>query len=159
MKTLRTRLFLTFFLLPPLLLAAAPDPARPPIYDTSADGAQQIAAALATAEKQHKRVLLQFGANWCVWCHRLHDLMAGDASLHDELAAHYDVVLIDVDKKHNADIDARYGHPAGMGLPALAVLNAKGNLLTTKDSSELEQGDHHDPQKVMAFLKQWAPEH
>ena len=159
MKTLRAPLLLIGFLLLPRLVTAAPDPARPLIYDESADGAQQIAAALSTAEKEHKQVLLQFGANWCIWCHRLHDLMAADAALHEELKAHYVVVLVDVNQGRNADTDAKYGHPTSMGLPALAVLDAGGNLLTIKDSGELEQGDHHDPQKVMAFLKQWAPGH
>ena len=37
---------------------------RPKLYDTSADGKVQIAAALKTAKTEHKRVLLKFGANW-----------------------------------------------------------------------------------------------
>lgn len=38
--------------------------ARPNLYDTSADGKEQIAAALKTAKAEDKRVLLKFGANW-----------------------------------------------------------------------------------------------
>ena len=37
------------------------------------------------------------------------------------------------------------------------VLDAEGNQLTTQDSGKLEEGDHHDPAKVLAFLKQWSP--
>jgi hypothetical protein len=37
---------------------------RPRLYDTSADGKQQIAAALKTAQAENKRILLKFGANW-----------------------------------------------------------------------------------------------
>ena len=37
---------------------------RPKLYDTSADGKEQIAAALKTAKAEDKRVLLKFGANW-----------------------------------------------------------------------------------------------
>ena len=36
------------------------------------DGGETI--ALVVAMKEDKRVLLQFGANWCGWCHRLHKL-------------------------------------------------------------------------------------
>jgi hypothetical protein len=28
--------------------------------------------------------------------------------------------------------------------------------MTTQDTGKLEQGDHHDPKKVLAFLDQWA---
>ena len=54
---------------------------RPAIYDESADGAKQIADALVVAKKENKRVLLQFGANWCGWCHKLHKLFESDTAI------------------------------------------------------------------------------
>src|SRR5689334_940053 len=63
--------------------------ARPEIYDETADGAKQIAAALVTAKKENKRVLLQFGANWCGWCHKLHELCASDKTIADQLKSDY----------------------------------------------------------------------
>jgi len=39
-------------------------PERPTLYDTTADGKEQIAAALKTAKTEDKRVILKFGANW-----------------------------------------------------------------------------------------------
>ena len=73
-------------------------PGRPAIYDTKADGGKQIAAALAQAQKENKHVLLQFGANWCGWCHKLHHLFRNDKDLAAYLDANYIVVLVDVDK-------------------------------------------------------------
>ena len=97
-------------------------PKRPPIYDTKADGAKQIAEALALAKRENKNVLLQFGANWCGWCHKLHALFKSDKAIAEFLNANYVLVLVDVDKvdgkPHNADTDQRYGNPSGMGLPA-----------------------------------------
>ncbi len=133
-----------------------PGPARPAIYDTSADGAEQIAVALAAAKKEHKRVLLQFGANWCGWCHKLHELFESDARIAAKLKESYVVALIDVDKGHNAEIDRKYGRPTRFGLPAIVILDADGKALTTQDTGKLEDGDHHDPAKVLAFLNQWA---
>ncbi len=46
---------------------------RAPIYDESADARRQIAEALARAKRENRRVLVQWGANWCGWCHLLHD--------------------------------------------------------------------------------------
>ncbi len=39
-------------------------PERPKLYDTQADGKEQITAALKTAKAEDKRVILKFGANW-----------------------------------------------------------------------------------------------
>lgn len=127
------------------------------IYDESADGFEQIATALATAKSANKRVLLQFGAEWCGWCHKLHRLCASDDEIAHMLDANYVVALIDVNKGHNKDIDEKYGHPTQHGLPVIVVLDADGGQLTTKDTAELEEGDHHDPAKVLAFLNEWSP--
>jgi len=100
--------------------------ARPAIYDESADGAKQVADALAKAEKDNRHVLLMFGANWCGWCHRLHKLFESDAPIAAKLKQDFVVVLIDVNKGHNDDLDRRYGKPTRFGLPALVVLDAAG---------------------------------
>lgn len=149
------RVLLIAFALSPPALSAASDAAK--IYDTKADGFKQIASALASAKKTNKRVLLQFGANWCGWCHKLHLLFQVDKHIASELKASYVVVLIDVNKEHNKKVDETYGNPTRLGLPALVVLDAEGHQLTTKDSGELEEGDHHNAEKVLAFLKQWEP--
>mgnify|MGYP001549810212 CR=1 FL=1 len=105
-------------------------------------------------------VLVMFGANWCVWCHRLHATFAGDARVAAALKAGYEVVLIDVNTRHgdkrNADVDARYGHPTKEGLPVLVVLDAAGKQLTTQETGALEEGAGHSPAKVVAFLEKWA---
>lgn len=140
-------------------VAAADSPAqssRPAIYDESADGAKQIAEALTLASKENKRVLLQFGANWCGWCHKLHKLFGTDAEIASRLKDSYVVVLVDVNNGHNEETNKRYGRPTVHGLPVIVVLGADGKQLVTQDTGELEQGDHHDPKKVLAFLNQWA---
>jgi len=67
----------------------------------------------------------------------------------------YVIVLIDVDNGHNEDVVKRYGNPTQFGLPVLVVLDADGKQLTTQDTGKLEEGDHHDPAKVMAFFEKW----
>ncbi|MCB1279755.1 thioredoxin family protein [Prosthecobacter sp.] len=136
---------------------AAESPTRAVLYDESADGAKQIAAALVVAKQEHKHVLLQFGANWCGWCHRLHHLFDTNPDIAAKLKSSYVVVLLDVNGEHNQDIDAKYGNPVQYGLPALVVLNADGRQLTIQDTEQLEEGDHHNPEKVKAFLDRWAP--
>lgn len=132
-------------------------PARSPIYDEQLDGAKQIADALVVAKNEHKRVLLQFGANWCGWCHRLHGLFQTNATIAAKLKEAYVVVLVDVNKGHNAATNEKYGKPTQHGLPVIVVLDADGKALVTQDTGKLEEGDHHDPAKVMALLNQWAP--
>lgn len=133
----------------------------PDIYDTRADGTAQIAAALERATAGQKHVLLMFGANWCIWCRRLHATFQDDAQIARLLHDSYELVLIDVNtrrgEKRNAAVNERYGNPVAKGLPVLVVLDSAGRQLTTKDSGELEAGDKHDRAKVLAFLAAWTP--
>lgn len=131
------------------------------IYDVHADGGAQVAAALSQAAAEHKRVLLVFGANWCIWCRRLHATFEGDRSVSSALKKDFVVVRVDVNTrngvKRNADVNARYGNPIESGIPMLVVLDSDGKQLTTKDSGELEEGGAHSPAKITAFLAAWAP--
>jgi thiol:disulfide interchange protein len=126
--------------------------ARPKVYDESADGSKQIADALAIAKKENKRVLLQFGANWCFWCKRLHKMFETDQAIAEQLKNGYVLVLIDVNGEHNQTVDLKYGHPTKFGIPAIVVLDADGKRLTTNGA-----GGPHTAKRAIAFLKQWAP--
>ena len=135
--------------------ADAPSVGRNALYDTAADGKEQITAALKTAKAEHKRVILKFGANWCGWCHKLSGLLKTNTELAQLVKDNYVLVLIDVDRKHNADTVEKYGNPTQHGLPVLVVLDTDGTQLTTQDTGKLEDGPRHDPAKVKAFLETW----
>lgn len=149
--------FLAILIGVPSSLRADTNTNRPNIYDESANGNQQVADAVVTAQKEHKRILLQFGANWCGWCHKLHKLCETNPAVSEELKTDYVVAMIDVNGEHNHDLMAKYGAATGYGLPFLVVLDSDGTHLITKHSDDFEEGDHHNPQKVLEFLKEWAP--
>ena len=148
-----------------LVTAASADPEYPKmgpdIYDVHADGESLVAAALTKASAEHKRVILVFGANWCIWCRRLHSTFEGVPTVSKALDRSFVVVDIDVNTRHgpkrNAGVNTRYGNPIAHGIPVLVVLDSDGKQLTTKDSGELEEGEGHSPSKITAFLELWVP--
>jgi hypothetical protein len=87
----------------------------------------------------------------------LSSLLDTDPEISKLLKENYVLVLVDVDKGHNQDVVTKYQNPTRFGLPVLVVTDKDGKMLTTKDTSELEQGNAHDPLKVKAFLEQWKP--
>ncbi len=150
----------------PAIPVAGQDHAQPstqkPLYDTQADAAADIAAAVARAGEENKRVLLMFGFNECVWCHRLHALFNSDPAIKKALLYEYEVVMVDNGRTpaggmNNEAVTQKYGNPAKShgGYPALVVLDGAGKTLKTQGTGELEVGDAHDPKKVLAFLDEW----
>lgn len=124
------------------------------IYDVNADAKADIAKAVARAKKENKRVLLQFGGNWCGWCHKLHDVFKTDAKIARTLLYEYEVVMVDIGHSDkNQDLVTKYeAKIKEAGVPYLTVLNGDGEVVTNQNTSDLEEGDHHDVTKVNDFL-------
>src|SRR5690242_3115981 len=80
-------------------------PGKPPVYNESADAKSDIAAAVARAAAENKRVLIQWGANWCHWCTLLHDTFKTNEKIAETLRNEYEVVFVDVGRgEKNADL-------------------------------------------------------
>lgn len=130
--------------------APPPEVARP--YDDEADAEADIAAAVARAGSG--RVLLVFGANWCVWCRRLEHVLQNDAAVGSALEG-FEVVHVSTGDRrsgHQEELNTRYGNPMENGLPVIVVLDGQGEMVTTQETGSLETGDRHDPAKVVEFL-------
>ncbi len=143
--------------------AAAAQPAakadKPRVYDEKADAKEQIAAAVARAKQQNRRVLVQWGGNWCGWCVKLHELYKSNREVAKELLYEYDVVYVDsVKDGKNMDLAKSYGADlATHGVPFLTVLDAKGAAVANQETAALEVNHKidggHDAGKLLAFLK------
>jgi hypothetical protein len=128
--------------------------ARPASYADSVEGSKQITQALDRASKEHKHVLLQFGADGSGASRRLEKLFNANKKIAQELETNYVVVKIDMNNKHNQELDAKYGQPTRLGLPALVILAADGKPVTPLDTGRVKD---QSPEKVLSFLKAWSP--
>lgn len=127
------------------------------IYTPGLDAHEEIKQALAQAGKQHKNVLIVFGANWCYDCHVL-DLAFQRPDLAGVLNRNYAVVHVDVGEgDKNQDIMQQYRVPMKKGIPALAVLDPSGKLLYSQQGGEFEKARSLAPEDLLVFLNKWKP--
>jgi thioredoxin 1 len=134
---------------------AGVEPGRAVIYPDGAQAAQDIATALARAGKEKKRVLLDFGGNWCGDCQVL-EIYFHDPANWNLLQQNYVLVPVNIGRyDQNLDIAAKYGVPVDKGVPALAVLDANGQLVYSQRNREFEAMQKVTPAAVTQFLLQW----
>ncbi len=142
------------------LLTVAAGTARPAgrdIYPDPAQAKADLAAALKTAAQTHKRILLDFGGNWCGDCQVL-DLYFHDPRNRPILEANFVLVHINIGHMDaNTDIAETYQIPLKRGVPALAVLSEKGTLLYSQKSGEFESMRNLESTALTTFLVQWKP--
>lgn len=143
--------------LPALLLAFSLAAPAARLYPDPAQASADIAAAVAQAAREGKRVLVDFGGDWCTDCKVL------DANLRKPenaalVASRFVVVHVNVGDRgieRNFDVAARYGIPLEKGVPALAVLDAKGAVVYAQKAGEFENMRAMDPASVHDFLARW----
>jgi len=124
------------------------DPARNPAAD--------VDSAVVEARHTGKRILLDVGGEWCKWCHYLDRFFVQNKDVADFLHQKFVVVKVNYSKENeNKEFLSRY--PKVPGYPHFFVLDSDGSFLYSQDTGELESGQGHDHDKVLAFLKKWAP--
>ena len=157
------------------------------VYDETIDPMTQIDEALAKASAGGKYVVCQVGGNWCPWCLRFADFAEKDTAVSKAIADNFVFIHVNYDPRKasaakaqgntansnsaNATAAAttagsgdktaammkRLGNPARFGFPVFVVLDERGNVLHTQDSSFLEEGNGYSEKKVLRFLKNWTP--
>jgi thiol:disulfide interchange protein len=137
------------------------NPVTPPpavkkhLYSAEADPRTDIAAALQQASAEHKRVLLDFGGDWCGDCQVLDIYFHQPPNL---ALLNNNFILVHVDIGHydkNLDITDKYGIPLKKGVPALAVLDSSGNLVYSQHAAEFGDIRYMYPSSVTDFLTRW----
>ena len=125
------------------------------IYPTIEAAPADIKAALAEARRTHRRVLLDFGGDWCGDCQVL-DIYAHQSPNDELLAKNFVKVNVNIGRTDaNLDIANRYGVPISKGVPALAVLDEHGNVLFAQKTGEFEDMRHMQSSDLTAFLNKW----
>jgi len=124
-------------------------------FDPNRNAAEDIKNAIIEATKSNRRIILDVGGNWCIWCKRLDTLFMRNKDLAEFMHKNYVVVKINFSQENeNEKVLSQY--PKIKGYPHLFVLEKDGKLLHSQDTGELESGKGHSREKVFEFLKKWA---
>ena len=146
--------FVPLLLLIVAVAAAAAD--LPTKFDPARDAQRDVDTAVKMAKLANKRVLVDVGGEWCVWCHILDRFIAGNADIAALRDANYVWVKVNWSPQNrNAALLSRW--PKITGYPHLFVLDGEGTLLHSQNTGDLEAGESYDKAKFARFLRTWAP--
>ena len=153
MKALLTLAFLLFAAVAPTVHADE----KP--YNETADAKTDIQQALTRASDDHKSVLVVFGANWCPDCRAL-DTAFKQGPNADLIAKNFEVVKVDLGRyDHNVEVAHSYGVDVKKGIPTVAVLSSKGDVLTTTNDHQLSDARHMSDDGIFQFFQKVVTDH
>ena len=139
----------------PLTISQTSVQALPHPYDEDADAHALLKAAQDQARATGKRILIDFGANWCGDC----KVLAAVLDLPEVkrfVAANYLFVQVDVARfKKNLDIAESYGLSLHE-IPSMLVVDASGTVLNRTEATALGDARTMTPQAIADQLVRWA---
>ena len=148
-------------LLLPILLAAAVSstaqniPSGSAQFDEHRDAVADIRDALAEARRSGRRVLLDVGGDWCMYCAQMDDLFRSNPDLVRLRDQRFVTVRVFYGgAQTNAPALSRY--PPPQGIPHFYVLRSDGSLVRSQHLTELREGDDYSHDKMKGFLEQWS---
>jgi len=122
-------------------------------YNETADAKLDLKQALTQAATNQTPIIIVFGANWCGDCKMLDTAMKTGASA--PLLAR-DFIIVKVNVGHwdkNFDIAKTYGVPLEKGIPAVAIISAKNEVLYVTREGELASARSMGDKGIYEFLK------
>ena len=127
------------------------------IYPDPSQAQADLTAALKTAAAERRRVIIDFGGDWCTDCLVL-DTYFHDSANKPLLEANYVLVHVNVGRlDRNVDLADKFQIPLKKGVPALAVLDSEGKLLYSQHTGEFEAMRKMQSSAVTEFLERWKP--
>ncbi|MEW9274642.1 thioredoxin family protein [Gluconobacter oxydans] len=137
---------------PQLTETSAPPVATP--YPDTTVAHDQVAQAFALAQKTHRKVLLDFGGNWCPDCKMLSGIFALPDAAH-WLDSQFVVVPVNVGRINtNLDLAARYGVTI-KAVPTVIIVTPDGHALNSDGSTALGNARSMSPQAVLDLISSW----
>ncbi|MGP3690527.1 TlpA family protein disulfide reductase [Streptomyces sp. IBSNAI002] len=121
-------------------------------YQEGANASSAVKAAIAAAKADGKKVLIDFGANWCGNC-KAADKVFGGSTVGGILDSSYHVVKADIDS--NFDLLRDYSPSTGEAykMPVLVILDGNGKVVTETHSTGNPPLTNDG---LSAFLRKWA---
>ena len=124
-------------------------------YDPKRDGEADIKEAVLEAQRTGKRLLIDVGGEWCIWCHILDKFFDQNPKLLEYREQNFVMVKINYSPENeNKKLLSRY--PKIVEFPHLFVLDRDGKLIHSQDTGKLEEGKSYNVEKVSTFLRKWA---
>jgi thioredoxin-related protein len=139
-----------------VLSAAGPSKLPPAGYDPARDPAADLKAAVSQARTENKRILLEVGGEWCVYCRILNKTILDNEELARRLHGSFVIVKVNFsDEVKNEAFLSQY--PKIPSYPHLFVLDKDGKLLLSQTPDDFLKDDKYVPALLLAFLEKWGP--
>ncbi len=132
-----------------------PAPKAAATYDETRDPAKDLQDTIALATKLDKRILLEVGGDWCVYCNIMDETFNSHPQLRKTRDTNFVTLKVNYSKENNNEAFLSK-YPKIADYPHFFVLDSKGVLLHSQPTHPFEHGKKYNVGKIDAFLNRWS---
>lgn len=123
-------------------------------FDPKTNPEKDLQKAIKTAGSLNKRILLDVGGEWCIWCHRVDYFFLKNKDILNLLDDNFIVLKVNYSEDNkNEKFLSKY--PKVAGYPHFFILDKDGKILHSQNTGDLEQGKGYSREKMLNFLNEW----
>ncbi len=124
-------------------------------FDPQRNPSSDLKQAIEEAQRTNRRILLDVGGQWCIWCKYLDQFFDSHPDLKALRDSNYVWMKVNMSQENeNRQFLSQY--PSFHRYPHFLVLTTDGRFEHSQDTSPLEQGKSYSPDRMKEFLNRWA---
>jgi thiol:disulfide interchange protein len=132
-----------------------PTPKAAATFDETRDPAKDLQDTIAVATKQNKRILMEVGGDWCVYCNIMDETFSSHPQLRKLRDTNFVTLKVNYSKENgNEAFLSKY--PKIADYPHFFVLDSTGVLLHSQPTHPFEHGKKYNVSKIETFLNRWS---
>ncbi|GAB1263462.1 thioredoxin family protein [Aurantivibrio infirmus] len=129
-------------------------PAYSSQFDPKRDAFADLKSAVGKAQKEQKLILLEFGGDWCRWCHIMDAFFVDNPQIKKDLLKVFVLLKVNVSEENGNETFLK-DFPEIPGYPHFLILDNEGALIAAQGTAELEQGESYSLQAFQTFIDKW----
>jgi len=123
-------------------------------FDPTKKPSEDLKTAVKTATAENKRILLDVGGEWCIWCHRIDEFIETNEDVKSALTSAFVILKVNYSKENkNEEFLGKF--PAIEGYPHFFVLENDGSLIVSQNTGDLEDGKSYSKEKFLKFVAKY----
>ncbi|MBK7865879.1 MAG: thioredoxin family protein [Ignavibacteriales bacterium] len=123
-------------------------------FDPTKNPSEDLKIAVKTATAENKRILLDVGGEWCIWCHRIDEFIETNEDVKSSLTSAFVILKVNYSKENkNEEFLGKF--PTIEGYPHFFVLENDGSLTVSQNTGDLEDGKSYSKEKFLEFVAKY----
>ncbi|WP_039913304.1 thioredoxin family protein [Cellvibrio mixtus] len=123
-------------------------------YDPARDSFADFEAAKKDAQASGKLILVEFGGEWCVWCHRIEKFILANPEINSGIDDVFIFLKVNVsDDNKNDKFISQF--PEIKGYPFFAITDSSGVVIGSQNTGLLEKGKGYSAERFKEFIAKW----